>query len=56
MDDNKVIHGRCPWTDDNEVIYGRCPWTMIKVVMSGLIGFHESWGSYWANNHPKISI
>ena len=21
--------------------------------MSGLIGFHESWGSYWVNNRPQ---
>ena len=21
--------------------------------MSGLIGFRESWGSYWVNNHPQ---
>ena len=30
MDDNEIVHGRCPWTDDNEVVYGRCPWTMIR--------------------------
>ena len=30
MDDNKVVHGRCPWMDDNEVVHGRCPWTISK--------------------------
>ena len=30
MDDNEIVHGRCPWTDDNEVVYGCCPWTMIR--------------------------
>ena len=30
MDDNEVVHDRCPWTDDNEVVHERSPWTMIK--------------------------
>ena len=30
MDDNKVIHGHCPWMDNNEVVHGRCPWTVIE--------------------------
>ena len=30
MDDNKVIHGHCPWMDDNEVVHGCCPWTVIE--------------------------
>ena len=28
----------------------------VEEVISVLIGFRESWGSYWANNHPKVSI